>query len=184
MKTEPFLPADLEKFAAKVQTSSFLKLENGETKVRLLSNPVIGTEFWIDGKPKRTLLGKPLPVEAIAPGAEKTKRFWGMKVYDYKSKSVKIWGVTQVGIHNQLKSLDENSSWGSPLNYDITIKKTGIGLDTTYAVLPCPKEPLSAEVEALHNSAPVDLNALFVEGGKIFIKVKPAVETDFSDTPF
>ena len=54
-----------------------------------------------------------------------------------------------------------SSDWGSPLNYDITVNRSGADLDTTYLVNPNPPTPLDSAVNELFGKTPINLDALF-----------------------
>jgi hypothetical protein len=136
---------------------NYLKLKPGENRVRMLSKPLRGYVQWIeeDGgrKPIRHPFGqKPKNVDA--------KFFWCTTVWDYGTESVAIWEITQRTIQASISELAHNPQWGSPSQYDLTITRSGNGLDTEYRVMPSPASELSDDVKAKVAETRVDLEAL------------------------
>jgi len=160
-----FLPADYE---APKSENNYLKFEQGDTKFRILASPVLGFEGWSnEDKPVRF---EKMPDEAQlailrAPkyGTKKVKHFWAMPVYCYKESKLMVLQLTQVTIIEGLTKLAKSEEWGSPLNYDVTINKTGEKTDTTYTIIPVPPktfEGFTAE-ELIAELSGVDLQKLF-----------------------
>jgi len=165
-----FLPNDYEKPAS---GGNYMKLEQGNNKVRIMSDAIVG---WLDWD-KTT--GKPVPVrtkEKQAPlGEGKVKHFWAFVIFDYNEKRIKILEVTQAGIQNTLFSLHSNESWGSPLNYDITIVRSGEGMETKYEVVPTPPKEVAEDIKELYEGMDINLEELF-NGGDPFEKKMSASE--------
>lgn len=165
MSQDSFLPADYT--APTSSTGNYTKLADGETRLRLLSNPVIGCEYWNkDGKPVRLLhhpAGRPADMrDADSSGrAEKIKEFWAMKAYNYTAGQMQIFQITQAQIKTQLAELSKDADWGHPKTYDIKIIRSGKGLETKYSVTPVPAKPVTDEVKTAFAAAPINLEALF-----------------------
>jgi hypothetical protein len=140
-------------------SNNYLKLQPGDNKIRIVSKPIIGWEDWKDNKPIRFRMSDK-PQTSIDP-EKPIKHFWAMLAWDYKSNKLAILEITQKSIQKAIEGLAKNEDWGSPLNYDITISKSGSGLDTEYAVVPIPPKPLSEEVQGLIIGTQVNLEALF-----------------------
>lgn len=153
-KAGGFLP---EGYEPPKGASSYFKFQAGENKFRVLDNVIVGWVEWIDDKPVRT---EEQPEEAYDE-ENPPSHFWGMKVFDYSDNQVKILELTQKSIQKALAALNEDEDWGSPLDYDIKVTKTGEKLTTKYAVTPMPKKPLSKDVIRAHEAKPCDLEALF-----------------------
>jgi hypothetical protein len=85
-------------------------------------------------------------------------------VFDYKSQEVKILEITQATIQSAIYDLHLDANWGSPLNYDITVKKTGKDMETKYSVIPTPPMPVKPEIKQLYEGLHIDLNALYDNG--------------------
>lgn len=138
--------------------SSYLKLEKGENKLRIISKPVAGWIEWVDKVPHRfTLDEQPETTDEENP----PKKFLAMAVIDHEDGQVKIWEVTQKSIIKAIKALAENPDWGNPFTYDITVTKTGEDLKTKYVVTPSPKKPLAKELVKAAQARPCNLLALF-----------------------
>jgi hypothetical protein len=140
-------------------SSNYLKLQPGDNKFRIVSKPIIGWLDWEDKKPLRFHMQNK-PQSSIDP-AKPIKHFWAMSVWDYKSNKVSILEITQKTIQTAIEGLARNTDWGSPLNYDLTINKSGSGMDTEYAVIPIPPKPLPEEIQTVVIGTQVNLEALF-----------------------
>jgi len=120
--------------------SSFMKLVKGENRFRVLGKPVMGYLYWQDDRtPVR------IKTAAEAPAGEKPKHFWQIPVWS--SDAVKILDITQATIQKQLAELDRSREWGNLLEYDVVVNRNGDGMDTTYMVTPCPKVPVTNDIQ-------------------------------------
>lgn len=163
-----FLPEGYELPKSNSGNGHYLKLQQGDNKIRILSNPIVGYVYWSkEDKPIRlgnapdftpfdlrttlTKWGKP----------ESVKHFWALHVYDFVANRVAILEITQSVIQEGIIKLLQDDDWGDPRNYNIKISKTGQGTDTKYAVIPTLPSPMSPDVSAAIASTPVNLNALF-----------------------
>ena len=138
--------------------SSYMKIQKGENKLRIISKPIEGWIEWVDKKPYRTTLDDaPEKKDEDNP----PKKFLAMAVIDRDDETVKIWEVTQKSVIKAIKALASNPDWGVPFSYDLTITKTGEDLKTKYVVTPSPKKPLTKEAIAAANEKPCNLLAMF-----------------------
>lgn len=151
-----FLP---ETYEAPKSNSNYLKLEEGENKLRILSRPLLGYLDWENNKPLRFPMDKK-PSKPIDP-AKPVKHFWAMPVWDYKTESVKILEITQASIQTAITNLSKDTDWGSPLNYDIKINKKGKGKETEYSVIALPHKNLPGEINFAFDKAGIVLEKLF-----------------------
>jgi len=140
-----FLPDNYE---APAGNSNYLKFQDGETRFRILSKPVIGWLDWKDKKPLRFPMDKK-PTAPIDP-AKPIKHFWAMVVWNYATSSVQILEITQTTIHQAIQTLSKDADWGAPFAYDLKVIKSGKDMDTKYAINPAPKKSLP---EAAFNAA-------------------------------
>ena len=154
-----FLPDSYE--APKTQ-SAYMKFEQGDNKFRILASPIIGWLDWEDKKPIRTRLDNK-PSKPIDP-AKPIKQFWALPVFDYKDNKVKVLEITQKGIISSLTELARSTEWGSPINYDLNVKKTGEKMTTEYQLIPSPPKPLSNAVKVVWESTKINMFALFENG--------------------
>lgn len=142
-----FLPPD---YKVPKKPSRYLKLQKGETRLRILSPPLTGFVAW------RSVNGKRQPIrredDSFRPGEYDKKQlprhFWAMPVWDYASQQVKVWEVTQTTIQTAITKMAKSPKWGPPYTYDVVIGATGDGMEREYSVIPEPKEPLDEVASA------------------------------------
>lgn len=152
-----------------------MKLEKGENKFRILSkSPIIGYEYWTEeNKPVRL---RDLPQDRpddLRLRDEKmhwttgVKHFWAFVVWNYQANAIQILELTQTGIQNSLTGFFKDPEWGHPNGYDISIMRTGDGMETKYQVIAKPPKPISQDIEQAFEDKPVVLEALY-EGADPF----------------
>lgn len=173
---QSFLPQDYQAPAS----GGFFKFENGENKLRIITNPVFLWVIWANGEAKRIpyldAAGKPVEKPAKGAGDKDSVNFaWGVGVYNYKTRQVEVAEITQKGIQSQLESYSKNPAWGHPRNYNLNVSKKGGGLDTEYTVTVDPPSALPAEALQAVTDTPLDLNQLFVSGGNPFVQAGGSV---------
>src|SRR5579862_6414911 len=142
--------------------SKYLKLEQGENRIRILSKPIIGWEDWKDKKPYRYRESNK-PEKSLDP-TKPFKHFWSFVVWNYKSQAIEIFHVTQATIRTKIGNLSKDQDWGSPFYYDIKITKEGNDKETKYEVSPSPKRELSVEIKESFDKTPIDLDEMFRNG--------------------
>ncbi len=172
-----FLPQDYE---APQGQSSYMKLQKGENKFRILSKPIIGWLDWKDKVPYRFLMNakpeKPLDKNPI-------KHFWAFIVFDYADQAVKILEITQSTIQKSIADLSKDEEWGAPFEYDLKVTRKGEDLKTEYTVTPSPKKPLSEEIKKAALDKPCYLPALFTNADPWEV-TKEQTELAFTGLPF
>ena len=136
---------------------------------RILSSAIVGYQYFTkDNKPvrqKEPFDEAPLDIKE----GGKIKPFWAFIVWNYQFKRVQILELTQKSIMTYIKkALVDNVKWGDPKMYDITVNKTGEGLDTEYTVAGEPplSEP-SEEIKIAFTNKYINLEALY-EGADPF----------------
>jgi len=164
-----FLPTEYD---VPVKPGKYMKFQDGENRLRILTSPILGWEWWTDAdgvvkekgdkirkgdKPVRVPMGGKIDESA----AETARHFWAMKVWNYKDEMVQVLEVTQASIQKPLKALAKDEDWGSPVNYDIVVSKSGEGLDTEYSVTPKPAKKMDEAIKELCDNTSVNLEALF-----------------------
>lgn len=166
----PMLPPDYKR----PSTSNYVKLASGNNVLRVLAPPIFGWVGWTEEgdkkKPVRRRTKEEFkPGDVILDAKNKLRYFWAMPVWDYAKKCVAVWEVTQGTIMDGIEVLDNNAKWGDCREYDLCIVREGEGLETSYQVMPEPKEGLVREAyEAwLAMKDKFDLAALY-EGGDPF----------------
>lgn len=154
-----WLPENYEKPVA--SGGNYMKLQDGQNKLRILSAPILGYEYWTEeNKPVRL---KEMPEESPEhmKSDGKLKHFWAFAVWNYREKRVQILELTQVSIQGPITDLVSSEDWGDPQKYDLTITKKGQKLDTEYTVQPSPHKEAPAEALQALEDAHVNLQALF-----------------------
>ncbi len=154
--TSKFLPTDYKSPSA---NNNYMKLQEGENKLRILSNAVIGWEEWLDNKPIRYTFDK--KPNKIFDSKKPIRHFWSFIVWNYQEEAIQILNITQATIRNCIESLCKDSDWGEPFNYDLKIIKKGDGMETEYLVNPLPHKPLNTSIIKAFEEKPCNLEALF-----------------------
>lgn len=170
-----FLPKD---YKVPAGSGQFMKWQMGDNKFRALSPVAIGWEGWKNNKPFRRKEDtiKPEEVDLNQNGEPNINHFWAFTVWNYADKKVQVLSLTQKTIMAGIEKLVEDSEWGDPQEYDLTVTKEKKGDKTSYSVRPSPQKPVTAEMlEALEVSK-VDLEQLFKNNYPM-----KAEETDIND---
>lgn len=182
----PFLPDD---YNIPSSNDKYMKLELGDNKFRILSEPIMGNEYWVEEDGKRKPIRKKMNEELVLseiPEPDKIKHFWAMVVFDYADENIKVLEITQKGIMNSIKALSKDEDWGDPTGdkgYDFLIQREGEGLNTKYSVNPKPRKSLPDGVMELYKDMKIDLSQLY-EGGDPFNPNAGKEEVDPKDIPF
>lgn len=152
-------------------TSNYMKFSEGDNTFRVLSSAIIGYEYFDqDNKPVRS----PEPFDVVPTDVKKggaIKHFWAFAVYNYEAKRIQVMELTQKGLMKAIQAYVKNPKWGNPKGYDITVTRTGSGLDTEYSITPNPHSPLDAKIASQYANMNVNLNALY-ENGDPFVKTE------------
>jgi hypothetical protein len=144
-----FLP---ENYSVPSPSGNYLKFEQGETRFRFLTSPIVGNEYWNhDGKPVRKRTTDSIDHSDIRPEKDGRpgvpKHFWAAPVLNYREKRVQILEITQKGIMQSISALAKDGDWGTPLEYDLVVSREGEGMETKYQVIPKPAKPLDSEAK-------------------------------------
>jgi len=151
-----FLP---ENYETPKSNNYYLKLQDGENRIRILSQPIVGWEDWMNNKPIRFRMNeKPLrPFDPKKP----IRHFWSFIVYNYAEEQIQVMHVTQAIIRKSLENLVKDADWGAPYFYDIKIIRSGEGMETEYTVNPVPHKPIDLSIVEMFKERPCNLEALF-----------------------
>lgn len=152
-----FLPDDYE--APKSTSQGYMKLQDGENRIRILSRPIVGWEDWNEKKPVRFKYNNK-PAKSIDP-KKPVKHFWAMIVWNYNEEKIQILQVTQRSVQKALEKLIRDADWGAPYLYDIKIVKEGQQKDTEYSVNPISPKPVAQNIVEQFKEKPIYLEALF-----------------------
>jgi hypothetical protein len=145
---------------------NYMKLQQGENKFRIVGSIddggfITGMLGWIEEDGKRIPIRWECDSEAPRSFADKPKEFFAFKVYNYAEERVQVLEITQVKLKNDLTSYCDDSEWGDPRKYDISIMRSGEGLETSYAMVPKPHKKMTEEQRKLVLNTSVNLKALY-----------------------
>lgn len=154
-----FLPED---YKTPKNSYNYMKLQDGENKIRILSSPIMGWEDWIEKRPIRYHMDN-RPSKSYDP-KKPVRHFWAMIVWNYLEERIQILHITQATIRTNIEALCKDSEWGTPFFYDIKIIRKGEGTDTEYMVNPLPHKPLNPMIKIKFHENPCNLDALFDNG--------------------
>ena len=157
-----FLPQD---YKEPNPPSDYTKLVDGETVLRILDSAKMGWQGWREvvtetgektKKPVRVKDNQGIPVEQFETEIENVKFFWAVPVWNYNEHNIQIWVITQATIRRSIVALTKSKGWGSPLEYDISITKTGEKMETEYAIMPYPKAEVEKSVLEAYQAKKID----------------------------
>lgn len=150
-------------------TGNYMRFNVGANKFRILSEPLIGWEYWTESKkPVRAKeRWNVIPVDADISKGWEPKHFWAFIVWNFDAKRIQILEITQKSILERLQSLINNEDWGDPRNYSITVTRTGEGLTTKYEVDASPHKPTPPEILQQYEESDIKLESL-MEGANPF----------------
>ncbi len=166
-QTNAWLPSGYE---PPKQGGRYMKLADGENRIRILAQPIVGWLDWEDNKPVRFKMENK-PLAPLNPD-KSVKHFWAMVVWNCTEGSLQILEITQVSIQRRIAALSQDADWGDPSKYDIKINRAGKGMDTEYTVSPVPHKELSQEIIDAFTDTPINLEALY-NGGDPFAVEAP-----------
>lgn len=146
----------------------YAKLEDGDNKFIILGSVVLGWSYWntedncirMQEEPKAT--PDDIGVDKKTGKQKKVQHFWAFPVYNLSTKTVQILEITQKRLMKALQDLSRDTDWGDPvLNYQVTIKKSGSGTDTTFQALPVPFKGDIEEVKQAYEESDIDMSKYF-----------------------
>lgn len=144
--------------------------ENGEVKIRVLSEFIAGQSVW--GEPNgerictRVRIGESIPTKAIGTNSfsglpERIKDFVAAIVWNYDTEQLEIFETDKATIIEQIMNYEADSDYGDSRGYDLKLKKSGEKKETTYSVVALPpKDPDKTILEA-YNKHSINLEALY-----------------------
>jgi hypothetical protein len=132
--------------------SDFMRLEEGENTVRIMSNPIQFYIHWCNGPDgSKRKFNSPVDDSAMVRRLEdsgfKRSARWLVKVLDRRDNTFK---ALEIGpqVFNGIKSLYSNKRWGKVTGYDITITRAPKGTQPLYSVTPNPHEAIPSELKS------------------------------------
>lgn len=152
-----FLP---ENYEAPKSSNYYMKLQEGENRIRIMSAPVLGWEDWTEDKKPIRFKFENKPASSVDP-KKPARHFWAFIVFNYGEEQIQIMHVTQATIRKAIESLCKDKDWGAPYGYDIKIVKTGEKVDTEYTVNPVPHKAMDPYIVKCFNDRRINLNAIY-----------------------
>lgn len=157
--TNSFTP---ENYREPSSSDNYLKLKQGENRIRVMSSLIMGWEDWTVGeKPKPVRFRYEEKPEKPNDPKRPIRLFWAFVVWNYAESKLQILQVTQASIRRAIHEISKDKDWGSPLNYDLKITRSGEELNTVYAVVPSPHSPTPIKAKKLLETTKINLEALF-----------------------
>jgi len=129
--------------------SDFMRLEEGESVVRVMGNPVQFYIHWVttpDGSKRKvnSPVDAPELVRRLEDSGFRRQARWLVKVLDRSDNEFRLLEVGSQ-IYNGIRALYNNQKWGKVTAYDVSINRGPKGSQPLYGVTPNPKEALGAE---------------------------------------
>lgn len=157
-----FLPDDYER---QQSSGGYYKIQPGDNKLRIMSEPVIGFKLWMNGEAvtKRSeadFTQKELDLADIDRFSGKRRtpdETWGVVVWVPSESRIMVCEFSQRGIINGLLDYIESEDWGDPRGYDINIKKDTTGERVKYSVSAIPPKPAPKEAVEAYGAAGINL---------------------------
>jgi hypothetical protein len=147
---------------------NYLRFESGENRFRIMSDYIVGMEYWVEKADKRVPVRIRMEDKMHPDDLEFVKdaprHFWACVVYDYADSKIKIMEITQKSLMRTLTGLEEDPDWGDPKGtkgYDVVVIKTGEKMETRYELRAKPKKELDPGIVQLFKDTSVNLNALY-----------------------
>ncbi len=171
-----FLPKGYADDKPKQESDGYLNSwEVGDNRIRIMSNPIMGWEYWreVEGKRKPVRLDQIIPPEVVPPEAlpndynpdKYMDFFWSFIVWNYAISKIQICTIKQSSIQDGIERKINNEKWGDAKGYDINIIKTVTGegnkKKTEYDVDAEPHTELTEEQVNAFAEKPINLQALF-----------------------
>jgi hypothetical protein len=153
--------------------------DEGDNKFRLLSEPLIGWEYWTEDNNKRTPhrieyapdLVPEVPEEAVSDKYGNYMAFcWWVEVWNYKLNMIQILKIKQETVRGGIEAFLEDEAWGDPTNYDINIKRDNSGDRVKYQVIALPPKEITNEIATAHVAKPINLKALLTNENPFEVK--------------
>lgn len=143
-------------FSEPIKYGDYLKIEEGDNIIRVLTPAIFGVEWWTEeidkesGKIKRKPNRLPLELALSDCPVLDWSYFNACYVWNYKANKVQILSTTKRGIINGIKNLINKPKWGDVLDYDLNITKTlknpNDPKSAEYTVTPEPKATIEKEI--------------------------------------
>ena len=162
------LPKDYQ--APKSESKYLNKFEDGTTRIRVLSDFIIGWSYWVPN-PDKPGSNKPVrvkeelmevPAQALPDKyGHYVRHFWCGVIWNYKESKIQIMEITQKSIQDPIYNYEMDEDWGDVKSYDLKITRTKENDKVKYEVTPAPKTELSMDIANAFAEKNINLNALY-----------------------
>ena len=126
---------------------AYTKFKEGTTRVRIIGDEPFSfwSHYMVKQRTSVTCPGKGCPICKVIDAAKKnggksteynTSRRHAITIWNYETERQEIL-ISSKTLFGQLLSLMRDEAFGDLSKYDVKIKRTGEGTDTTYMVIPC-----------------------------------------------
>ena len=135
--------------------TDFMKLENGDNRIRIVSAPARINAHWektVDGKNKKVVCpDHDCPL--CEKGERATARYQIQVIDRADPDKIKVLDCGKQ-VMNAISVFTADPDYGDPTEYDIKIKKEGSGRDTHYSAVAVPRKvPLTAAEQEMVKNA-------------------------------
>jgi len=158
---------------------NYMKFKPGKNRFHVLSEAIIGYEYWTkDKKPVRSktkFTSTPNIKTNDAGEPEAVKHFWAFVVYNYEDNAMQVLELTQSSIQRAMKAKIDNRE-GDVTDSDFIITKSGEGLTTEYDVDIVPHKEILEEESIKEKAQEVNLAALYEGKDPFTDTTTPSVE--------
>ena len=177
MSTDAFIP---EEYEAPSSGGGYTKLELGETKLRILSSPLMLWVVWEGGKATKIKYAGDAnkPTKPSGENAS-VKHVWALVVYNYGTSQIEVLELDKMTLITPLTAHSKDPDWGHPKGYDVIFKKEGSGRENTkYTFIAKPHSAITEEIKEAFISNPIDLNELLKPEGNPFLNGEISAKTE------
>jgi hypothetical protein len=146
-------------YQAPKKPSKYLRLTEGTHMIHLLSKPEEVVSFFsiFDEETKKKTCYPDLG-DGNQPAG--TKNNWAFKIWNYETKEIQIWEVSQNSIKDFLKTLASSKLKSDWTQYPIEVSRKGEKLETVYTCIAGDKQPITKEIEKAMANTFVNLQAM------------------------
>lgn len=178
-------------------SGGYMTFQEGDNKVRVLSDFIGGLEYYKDAAGDIIPKGERLPKgckpvrskddEGWSPEEKDACRpFWAGVVWNYDSEEVQIIRITQQGIRNPIRELLADEDWGDfrgVNGYDLVINKLKYNDKTSYSVRAKPKKKFAKDLLEEAKKTKINLKELYTGGNPFGNATESEEQEEKEDEP-
>ena len=175
------------------KNSNYTQFEEGDTKLRILSEGISGYQYWIteineEGKEINKPVRVPFEEVMNIDFDIKYKTFYAFFVYNYNLGKIQILCHTKKSVNKKMRKITKRLGYENYKDYDLIINKEvpdkNDPYSTEYEVL-AEKAVLEPEIHEIWRQSQFNTNALYLlfEGLDPFEKQKKLLEQERKNPP-